>query len=365
MPSPSPHVLPHAVFLQRVSDHPPTAPEVRLGQGAFLALRLLDLLAPEREPVAVDAFRYQSAATERYCDELVTEGAEAAHLLGLARIAVEAQRRGDVRLIAPAMLAYALFLEEDEGQYAEAEDVLESLLHVVSHRLAIPDALAALLRLARVNRKMARFDEAEITYQQAGELARAAGDGYSALLSRLGLANCVWGRGNLAEAEREYLGILRDAHQQGQRDPEARAEHGLGAVLASRSRGEPHLAVKHLWRAFELYEDEASRVRVLNDLAFALMTLGQYVAAERALTIVVRRGGGTNETLVNAFVELMNCASARRDRIGFERWRNECQARLHQMTPNSLADFYYKSGIGLARFGSYGQARGLIDKAVA
>ena len=42
--------LPHAVFLQRVADEPATSPEVRLGQGAFLALRFVDLLAPDREP---------------------------------------------------------------------------------------------------------------------------------------------------------------------------------------------------------------------------------------------------------------------------------------------------------------------------
>jgi len=72
--------LPHAVFLQRVADEPATSPEVRLGQGAFLALRFVDLLSPDREPPARDVFRYQWAATERYCSELAGEGTEAAHL---------------------------------------------------------------------------------------------------------------------------------------------------------------------------------------------------------------------------------------------------------------------------------------------
>ncbi|MGH7672131.1 MAG: hypothetical protein ACREMC_04470, partial [Gemmatimonadales bacterium] len=66
--------LPHAVFLQRVADEPTTSPEVRLGQGAFLALRFVDLLAPDREPPTPDVFRYQWAATERYCGELSGEG---------------------------------------------------------------------------------------------------------------------------------------------------------------------------------------------------------------------------------------------------------------------------------------------------
>src|SRR2546426_2433118 len=69
--------LPHAVFLQRVADEPATSPDVRLGQGAFLTLRFVDLLAPDREPPTPDVFRYQWAATERYCAELAGEGTEA------------------------------------------------------------------------------------------------------------------------------------------------------------------------------------------------------------------------------------------------------------------------------------------------
>src|SRR2546426_5277783 len=68
--------LPHAVFLQRVADEPATSPDVRLGQGAFLTLRFVDLLAPDREPPTPDVFRYQWAATERYCAELAGERSE-------------------------------------------------------------------------------------------------------------------------------------------------------------------------------------------------------------------------------------------------------------------------------------------------
>ena len=65
--------LSHAVFLQRAVQALPLpggGQQARLGQGAFLALRLIDLLAPEREPVHPDAFRYQCAATERFCRDL-------------------------------------------------------------------------------------------------------------------------------------------------------------------------------------------------------------------------------------------------------------------------------------------------------
>lgn len=361
MPEPMPQALPHTVFLQRVAVHPATSLEVRRGQGAFLALRLLDQLVEAGGPA--DAFRYQLSATERYCDDLGVEGTEVAHLVGLVRIAREASRHGDPRLVVPEMLAYAHYLE-DEGHYPEAQDVLETLLRITAEQISLADRIAALLRLARVNRKMARFAQAETQYDAAGELARSAGDMYSSLLSRLGNANCLWGRGNLAEAEVRLRAILADARAAQQRDAEARAEHGLGTVLGTRSLGQPHLAVAHLWRAFELYEDELSQTRVLGDLAFSLMTLGQYAAAERALRLVVNRGGGTSEALVNAFIELMHCASARGDRLGFERWRNECDKRFDLVPPNVQSDLYFKTGIGLARFGNIRSATACLDRAM-
>src|ERR1044071_7306953 len=121
--------LPHAVFLQRVADDPATSPDVRLGQGAFLALRFVDLLAPDREPPTPDVFRYQWAATERYCAELSGEGTEASHLSCIVRAAAEAHRDGDIRLLAPALFAYALYLEPD-SHFEEAEDALLTMISV-------------------------------------------------------------------------------------------------------------------------------------------------------------------------------------------------------------------------------------------
>jgi hypothetical protein len=127
-----------------VATRPATDPDVRLGQGAFLVLRLVDLLGPDREPVAADAFRYQWAATERYCTELEVEGPEGVHLSGLVAAIHDAQHGQDFKVLAPTFLAYALFLEE-EGHYEEAADVLDTLVQTGGARLA-PADLTALLR---------------------------------------------------------------------------------------------------------------------------------------------------------------------------------------------------------------------------
>ncbi|HVH08929.1 MAG TPA: hypothetical protein VM736_03955, partial [Gemmatimonadales bacterium] len=334
--------------------------EARLGQGAFLALRLVDLLAPDHEPVSADAFRYQWLATDRFCGELGNAATEGAHLHAIAKRAADAQRLADVALVTPALFAYATFLE-DGLRLEEAVDVLTTLFVVVATRLSVKDGVVARLRYARVHRKLNRYDEAEAAYSEAGELATAAGDRYSALLSRIGLANALVGRGNLPAAERRLQGILLDARAAGERDAEARAEHGVAVVLCM--VGQSAEAIPHAWRAFELYEEEDSRLRALCDVGVMLLALGDAVGAERALLEITRRRPST-ETLSNALLELMHCASYRRDHVGFARWRERTEALEADMPPNIRADFYLKQGIGQARFGNFRRAATLLKQAL-
>ncbi len=353
--------LAHGVFLARVADQPAVSPAARLGQGAFLALRLVDLLRPSGPPVAPDVFRYQYAATERYCQELDAGAPEAAHLVGLVHSAMDAYRLSQVGLVGPALFAYAHFLE-DEGQYEEALDVLETMLDVGDRKLRERDLIAGLLRNARVLRKLGRFEEAEIAYTAAGERATRAGDRYSHLLSRIGSTNIAVHRGNLAAAQTSYEAILADAALAGERDAQARAEHGLGVTHDVRGRRDT--AVSHFWNAFQLYEDEPSKLRVLLDLGLTLRALGEYDAAERALTMVVAHEG-ERDNHANALIELMYLASARGDRVGFERWRERIAGSEPQMPANIRVDFYLKLGIGVARFGHLTRAADILRTARA
>lgn len=340
--------LPHAVFLQRVSDEPATSPEVRLGQGAFLTLRFVDLLAPDREPPTPDVFRYQWAATERYCAELDGEGTEASHLSCIVRAAGDAHSTGHITLLAPALFAYALYLEQ-ESHFDEAEDVLQTMIDVGSDRFPVSERISAWMRLGRVRRLQADFDRADAAYVEAGTIAAAASDHQAVLRSRIGRCNVVYFRGNLAEAERGWRAILTDCTGTSYRRVMAEAEHGLGNLL--NLRGRPHEGAPHLWRAYELYDEESSQLRALNDLGIVLLRLGHVDAAERALREVVRRDRG-GENLHNAMIELMNCASYRNDRVGFERWRERCLEFIPNAAPNIRADYSMKVGIGFARFGN-------------
>ena len=106
-----------------------------------------------------------------------------------------------------------------------------------------------------------------------------------------------------------------------------------------------------------------SRTRTLADLGVMLLIVGDAEGAERAMTQVLRFGS-PQEAVTNALLELMHCASFRRDRVGFERWREQCDARREGMPPNILVDYLLKAGIGRARFGQLDRAERLLTDAL-
>ena len=359
--APGLYSLPHAVFLRRLAGATRgTSLDARLGRAAFVALRLIDLLAPDEPALPRDAFHYQHAATERACRGLPADRPETSHLIGVVQSTADAYHTGDVGLLFPALFAYAHYLE-DEMCLAEALDVLETLERVGGDRYRAEDQVAARLRLARVLRKLSRFDPAYVVYDEAEALARVIGDTHSQLLSRIGRAETTRGRGNLLEAEQSLAAVLFDAEALGDRPAQAVGHHVMAAVL--HTGGRPTEAISHVWVAFQTYEDGIERGRALADLGVLLLRVGDAEGAERALSEAVRLGGG-QDYATNALVELMNCASFRRDRVGFERWREQCEARRSDMPPNILVDFLLKVGIGRARFGHFDRADTLLAKAL-
>src|SRR2546422_2651300 len=215
--------LPHAVFLHRMAaECQPSALEPRLGRAAFVALRLVDLLGPEHTTLHPDAFHYQYVATVRCCRDLPPGSTETSHLLGLVHGTRDAFQQQSAGLVLPALFAYAHYLE-DEMRLGEALDVLDTLLQVGGAQLPPADAVGARLRRARVYRKLNEFDAAEQSYAEGGAMAATIGDTHSELLSRIGRADTLRGRGNLVEAESSLRDILLDAERLRDREARARA----------------------------------------------------------------------------------------------------------------------------------------------
>src|SRR5882762_5128524 len=202
--------LPHAVFLHRMAGAPlPSAVEPRLGRAAFVTLRLVDLLGAEHATLHPDAFHYQYVATLRCCRDLPPGATETSHLLGLVRGTADAFQQRSAALVLPALFAYAHYLE-DEMRLEEALDVLDTLLQIGAETVLPADAVGARLRRARVCRKLNEFDAAEQSYAEGGALAAAIGDTPSELLSRIGRAQALRGRGNLLDAVHALRDILFD-----------------------------------------------------------------------------------------------------------------------------------------------------------
>lgn len=355
------HALRHAVFLSRAtSETEMGAPTARLGQAAFLVLRLVDLLLPSQSGSAPDVFLYQASATERYTRELDVESVEKAHLLALIKGARDAFTTQKVALVVPSLFAYGHFLEE-VSQYPEALDVLETLLTVGGEGLAPGDSIATTLRIARVHRKLSNFDEAHRWYERLDSLALTAGDVRAHLASRLGLINIVWARGNLADAESAYRQLIEDAHNAEVLETEASATLGLATALSM--RGRPAEAIPHAWHAYELYEDVGSKVRTLLSLGIMLRDAGDLSAAEQALRASLAAGDGT-EHAENAVLELMECASQRGDRFGYSRWREEARRRESHFPPSMRVDFYLKQGVAEHRFGSAARSGEMLTAAL-
>src|SRR3989454_7110096 len=265
-----------------------------------------------------------------------------------------------------AGLPHAVFLhrlagESPSSRLEEALDVLDTLLQVGGEKLLASDAVGARLRRARVYRKLNEFDAAERSYAEGGALAATIGDTHSELLSRIGRADTLRSRGNLVEAETSLRDVLLNAERLRDRDAEARGHQVIAVVLST--RGQPAQTIPHEWHAFQLYEDGLSRMRVLSDLGVMLLIVGDVDGAERALTEIIRNGA-SQDVMDNAFIELMHCASFRRDRVGFERWREQCDARRESMPPNILVDYMLKAGIGRARFGQVDRAERLLASAL-
>ena len=139
---------------------------------------------------------------------------------------------------------------------------------------------------------------------------------------------------------------------------QALAYTDLGAVYSV--EGKKIEAVQANYRAFQLTEDPLQRMRILGDIGAGLVELGVYDAARVAFEIVL---GSKTSFLVrtNALLELMELESGVGDRMAFERRRAAAEEVSERMPPSMLADFHFKSGLGLARFGQSARARALLS----
>lgn len=348
----------HEPFLARASE--PGGAHGRHALGAFLTLRLADRFRPDEEPSHPLALAYQVRATRDYLLDLHPQNAEVKYLLEVVRLADAVQKGAGRATLWPPLLGYAHWLEQ-ELRFDEALDVVETSLGL-DNGCAPGEEIAALLQRGRILRQLGRFEESRGSYENGRARAVAAGDAHSELLGRIGGAIVSRQVGNLQGSEQALLQIVRDAERLGDHDALARANHDLGAVYNHRREG--LRAIPHLYRAFELYEDAASRLRALSDVGEALKAEGHYQAAEDAFLIALKTGG-TKQTRAVTLIALLELSALTDQRLSFARWKREIERLAEELPAERLADFHFQLGLGQAAFGQAKLAVRSLTKALA
>ena len=355
-------VLTHAPFLERARGEHERDRELsaRLALGAYLVSRLVDrMLMRDDSTGAQEGMLWQLDAVRRHLRELPADSPESAHLHGITdAIPVGAQSLASLRL---SLMAYAYFLEH-EGRLEEALEVLA--LAVRTHGPGVPaaDFAASALFAGRLNRLLARWHDATTCYSAAESAApRPRGQG-------AGAAGPAWRgavhprAGQPAVAEQIAEAVAAGADRAALREVEAMAYADLGAVLLVEGRRVE--AIQANYRLFLLSDDTLQRMRVLGDLGRGPAEIGAHDAARWRSTSwpSPRRASCVR---LNAVLELMELESAVGNRMAFERRRARARRRATRMPPSMLADFYFKAGVGLARFGQFVRARDLLGRACA
>jgi hypothetical protein len=350
-------VLVHAQFLERARVERERGQDLsaRLALGAYVVARLIDrLLEQASGPEAQEGFLWQLEAVRRHLEGVPDDAPEAAHLRGITEsVPASGENLSNLRL---GLIAYAYFLEH-EARLQEALEILALAARTHGQEIPAQDAASVALFAARLNRLLAHWDVANASYAVAESAAATAKDQVMLLRCRLGRSAVHRGQGNLPAARAQAEAVARDAGAAGLGEVQSMAYADLGVVLGL--QGHPVEAVQAMYQAFVLSEDAVNRMRVLGDLGIALLEIGAHDAARLAFEIV----SSSNTSFIvrtNALLELMDLESAAGNRMAFQRRRTEVEEGRDRMPPSMVADYYFKAGTGLARFGQAARARELL-----
>jgi tetratricopeptide (TPR) repeat protein len=315
--------MPHAAFLTR--DIP-----ARMGQGAFLVLRVVDLLTPERrDTLDARVFNYQWKVTDVYLQELADDPEgdpqdEVMHLRDILDAAQELHREVDAHTLhtmAAALSAYAINRSDCE-RADEAIDLLDTAWRV---ERGTPGEMPAAMQLGAALLDARMLEEAARWYRriERSELRDAK------LIGSMGRADILLARGENSRAERAYR-RLRDAARLAQYD--AIVLHAeVGVIKARLQQDRAREALLGAWALRPRNQAAADPL-----LARALEALGALDAAARLYAPAAL--GGPPAQQWESLAALVRCARKRGDRLAFARWRKVGEAHHENGLPPAGAE---------------------------
>lgn len=358
-------VLAHEAFLTRArAEHDRGRPDAaRIALGAYALARVLDACLPGVEPPPAVAGQIGTpvANLHRRLDTLPADDAEVAHLTSIVAALEEEsdlRRRSGLRA---NITAYAYYLEH-EGRLTEALDMLSAAARTWPGEIPAADFGSLALYVARLNRLLARWAQANRAYELAEAAGAACGDRVLMLRGRLGVGAVLRGQGNLPASREIASAVIAEADDPELRPIQAGAYADLGVVYMLMERRIDALVA--MYEAFLRTIDPVQRMRVLGDLGIGLADVGAVDTARLAFGIVAESSSSALLRM-NARLELMALDAAAGNRLAFEQHRQAARDFAGQMPPSMACDYRFKAGRGLAAFGQSGRAQGLLKEGLA
>jgi hypothetical protein len=277
-----PQTLKHLPFFEVLANAPEGSDEAKLATAGLLSLRMIDhwvMAGPAIvEPESVSVRSVRQAIMALHPKEPVRES-----LLTIVNT-MQMLRHVDLIPVLPRVFAYAQLLERHHGALALAGDAYESVIRLADPEFDSEIVMDAYERLSFCQRKIGAFDVAVESSKAMVKLATRRKDHPRMLRGQIGLGLVSMMRGELAEADTQFVSIAADAQRRELLREFAIATHNRAVVALRQGNGSAAVLLAH--QALKNTVDPVSKDRVLGDLAVGLVMLEQYDAAIDALRIL-------------------------------------------------------------------------------
>ncbi len=347
--------LKHLAFFEALAELREESAEACAATAGLLPLRLIDhwILGGSAlvEPESVSVRSVRKALMSMESIDPVRE-----ILLGLVNT-MQTLRDVDMTPILPRVFAYGTLLER-RAEFPLAADVYRTIARLASEQYDGDLLLDTYMRLGHCQRVLSLWDAADSTFVEAGRLAARRREPAKAMISRIGLADVAYYRGNVPKAEELFSAIISDCQAAGFTAERARALHSSAAVESVRGRHDR--AVCQAFDALQLTTSEIRRERILADLGAFLIRMERFDAARDAL-LVLEAVAATQEVRLHARVNLLVLAARIGDRNLF--FGSRAALANVELPPSVYVNVMIESARGLRRFGAPEQASELLIEA--
>jgi tetratricopeptide (TPR) repeat protein len=267
-------------------------------------------------------------------------------------------RQVDLIPVLPRVYAFAQLLERHHGKLALAGDAFESVIRLADPEFDAEVVMDAYDRLSFCQRKLGALDSARETSATLVKIATRQKDHARVLRGKIGIGLVAMFRGNLSEADSQFVSVAVEAQRRDLNREYAAAMHNR-AVVASRG-GNAADAVVLAHQALKHTSEPVARDRVLGDLAAFLVKLEQYDAAIDALRILEITAVSDEPRQVSKAI-LLTAAARSGNRELFETTRQELASVTFAVETH--VNLMVETAKGLRLFGELDEADRLLATA--